>query len=51
MRRPSFLLLTFFAALLWTVNRTARADPLQDAIDWGKDLIPMVREGAAALSN
>jgi alkanesulfonate monooxygenase len=25
-------------------------DPLQDAIDWGKDLIPIVRESASALS-
>ena len=23
-------------------------DPLQDAIDWGKDLIPIVRESASA---
>ncbi len=26
-------------------------DPLQDTIDWGKELIPMVREGAAARSS
>ena len=25
-------------------------DPLQDTIDWGKQLIPMVRDGAAARS-
>ena len=25
-------------------------DPMQDTIDWGKELIPMVREGAAALA-
>ena len=25
-------------------------DPLQDAIDWGKDLIPIVRESASALA-
>ena len=26
-------------------------DPLQDTIDWGKELIPMVRDGVAARSN
>lgn len=26
-------------------------DPLQDTIDWGKELIPRVREGAAALAS
>ena len=25
-------------------------DPMQDTIDWGKELIPMVRDGAAALA-
>jgi len=26
-------------------------DPMQDSIDWGKELIPMVREGAVALAS